>query len=69
MAKLPWGYQPWWAKGKRPPAINARVETASTSKFFRDVWRTGRMLVGADGWYEWMKDPVDPKKKQAYYIR
>lgn len=39
MAKLPWGYQPWWAKGKRPPAINARVETAATSKFFRDVWR------------------------------
>jgi putative SOS response-associated peptidase YedK len=69
MAKLPWGYQPWWAKGKRPPAINARVETASTSKFFRDVWRTGRMLVGADGWYEWVTDPADPKKKQPYYIR
>jgi putative SOS response-associated peptidase YedK len=27
------------------------------------------MSVGADGWYEWVKDPVDPKKKQAYYIR
>lgn len=69
MAKLPWGYQPWWAKGKRQPAINARVEAAATSKFFRDVWRTGRTLVGADGWYEWVKDPVNPKKKQPYYIR
>ncbi|WP_120993140.1 SOS response-associated peptidase family protein [Stutzerimonas urumqiensis] len=69
MAKLPWGYQPWWAAGKRPPAINARVETAATSKFFRDIWRTGRTLVAADGWYEWVKDPADPKKKQPYYIR
>ena len=69
MAKLPWGYQPWWAKGKRPPAINARVETAATSKFFKDIWRTGRTVVGADGWYEWVKEPVNQKKKQPYYIR
>ena len=69
MAKLPWGYQPFWAVGKRPPAINARVETAATSKFFRDVWTTGRTLVAADGWFEWVKDPDDPKKKQPYYIR
>lgn len=23
----------------------------------------------ADGWYEWVKDPDDPKKKQPYFIR
>jgi len=69
MARLPWGYQPFWAVGKRPPAINARVETAATSRFFRDIWATGRTLVAADGWYEWVKDPSDPKKKQPYYIR
>lgn len=62
MARLPWGYQPFWAAGKRPPAINARVETAATSRFFRDIWATGRTLVAADGWYEWVKDPSDPKK-------
>ncbi|WP_314408949.1 SOS response-associated peptidase family protein [Pseudomonas kuykendallii] len=68
-AKIPWGYEPFWAKGKRPPAINARVETAATSRFFRDVWRNGRCLVMADGWYEWVKDANDPKKKQPFYIR
>jgi len=55
--------------GKRPPAITARGETAATSRFFRDIWATGRTLVAADGWYEWVKDPSDPKKKQPYYIR
>lgn len=69
MAKVPWGYQPWWAKGKRPPAINARVETAASSKFFRDLWINGRTLVGADGWYEWVKDAKNPKMKQPYFIQ
>lgn len=69
LVRLPWGYQPFWARGKRPPAINARVETAATSRFFRDIWATGRTLVAADGWYEWVKDPADPTKKQPYYIR
>lgn len=63
-----WGYAPWWAQGKRPPAINARVETAATSKFFRDIWGTGRAIVPADGWYEWKKDEADPTIKQPYYI-
>lgn len=63
-----WGYAPFWAQGKRPPAINARVETAATSKFFRDIWRTGRAIVPADGWYEWKKDEANPKIKQPYLI-
>jgi len=63
-----WGYAPWWAQGKRPPAINARVETAATSKFFRDIWKAGRAIVPADGWFEWKKDEANPKIKQPYYI-
>lgn len=66
---VPWGYAPFWARGKRPPAINARVETAAMSKFFRDIWKTGRALVPADGWYEWKKDPDNPKVKQPYFIQ
>ncbi|TLX65052.1 hypothetical protein DN820_01690 [Stutzerimonas nosocomialis] len=65
---VPWGYAPFWAQGKRPPAINARVETAATSRFFRDVWAAGRAIVPADGWYEWKRHPDDPKVKQPYYI-
>lgn len=65
---LLWGYAPFWAKGKRPPPINARLETVATSRFFRNVWQTGRCVVPADGWYEWVADPAEPKRKQPYYI-
>ena len=64
-----WGWAPFWAKGKRPSPINARVETVTTGKFFKQLWPNGRALVMADGWYEWVKDPDDPKKKQPYFIR
>ena len=69
MEPVKWGYAPFWAQGKRPPAINARVETAATSKFFRDIWKTGRAIVPADGWYEWKKDDANPKIKQPYLIK
>lgn len=64
-----WGWAPFWAKGKRPDPINARVETVTTGKFFKQLWPNGRALVVADGWYEWFKDPDNPKKKQPYFIR
>ena len=65
---VPWGWEPFWATGKRPPAINARGETAATGKFFSAIWKTGRCLIPADGWYEWVKDADDPRQKQPYYI-
>jgi len=64
-----WGWAPFWAKGKRPDPINARVETVTTGKFFKQLWPNGRALVPSEGWFEWVKDPDDPKKKQPYYIR
>ena len=63
-----WGWAPFWAKGKRPDPINARVETVTTGKFFKQLWPDSRALVMADGWYEWVKDPDDPKKKQPFFI-
>jgi putative SOS response-associated peptidase YedK len=58
-----WGYAPgWWDK---PPLINARVETAATSRMFKPLWNHGRAIVFADGWYEWKKEG---DKKQPYYI-
>jgi putative SOS response-associated peptidase YedK len=64
-----WGWAPFWAKGKRPAPINARVETVTTGRFFKQLWPDGRVLVPSEGWFEWVKDPDDPKKKQPYYIR
>ncbi|WPO98087.1 SOS response-associated peptidase [Pseudomonas sp. HR96] len=69
LEQVRWGWEPFWAKGKRPPSINARSETVATSRFFKQLWPQGRVLVPANGWYEWVKDAQDPKKKQPYYIR
>ncbi|PBQ13096.1 hypothetical protein CCL08_23950 [Pseudomonas congelans] len=67
--KVRWGWEPFWAKGKRPAPINARVETVMTGKFFKELWPTGRAVAPANGWFEWVKDPDAPKKKQPYFIR
>jgi len=67
--KVRWGWSPFWAKGKRPDPINARVETVARGKFFKQLWPNGRAIAPANGWFEWVKDPADPKKKQPYYIR
>ncbi|WP_244813723.1 SOS response-associated peptidase [Caballeronia sp. Lep1P3] len=70
-----WGYCPPWAREKKlPQTINARVETASTSAYFRELWRKARVLVPADGWFEWRVEPRagDPAArpvKQPYFIR
>ena len=66
--RVKWGWSPAWAKGKRPDPINARAETAVTGKFFKALWPNGRALAPANGWFEWLADPADPKRKQPCYI-
>ncbi|WP_258190168.1 SOS response-associated peptidase [Stutzerimonas azotifigens] len=55
-------------RGRDPSAINAKVETAATTTFFRVVWKTDRAIVPPDGWYEWKQDEANPKIKQPYHI-
>ncbi|MBK4773186.1 MAG: SOS response-associated peptidase, partial [Pantoea sp. Morm] len=58
-----WGYGPeWWDK---PPLINARSETAATGRMFKPLWKHGRVIVPASGWFEWKKDG---DQKQPYFI-
>ncbi|WP_318393231.1 SOS response-associated peptidase [Enterobacter sp.] len=58
-----WGYAPgWWDK---PALINARVETAASSRMFKPLWQHGRAIVFADGWFEWKKEG---NRKQPYFI-
>jgi putative SOS response-associated peptidase YedK len=40
-----------------------------TGKFFKELWPHGRILAPANGWFERVKDPTDPKKKQPFFIR
>ncbi|MEH6389198.1 MULTISPECIES: SOS response-associated peptidase family protein [Pseudomonas] len=67
--QVKWGYAPAWAKERRAPAINARLETAASSRFWKAIWGIGRCLVPADGWFEWVADADDPRRKQPYYLR
>lgn len=64
--RLHWGYRPHWAQERGlPMAINARLEKAASGRFFAPLWRSGRVIVPADGWYEWTGKPGH---KQPWYI-
>lgn len=64
---LHWGYQPSWAASKKiPMSINARLETAATKPYFRSMFNSRRIIVPADGWYEWTGEKG---VKQPWYIR
>lgn len=62
---LHWGFLPYWADAKARKPINARVESAATSPYFRHAWKISRCVIPADGWYEWQ---VTPAGKQPYFI-
>ena len=61
-----WGLLPHWARdlSAKPMPINARSESAATHKSFSRLMgrASGRCLVIADGWYEWLR-PEDKKLK------
>ena len=49
-----WGYCPDWAREQHlPQTINARADAAPQARYFEQLWKTGRVLVPADGWFEW----------------
>lgn len=51
---LHWGYRSTWAEmsGKIPMAINTRLEKI-TNSYWRPLLKNGRIVVPANGWYEW----------------
>ena len=64
---MKWGLVPSWSKdpsiGNR--LINARSETAGEKPSFRSSFRRRRVLVPANGFYEWKKER---RGKQPYFI-
>lgn len=61
--RLFWGYKPEWYK--RSPVINARLDTILKKS---PMWRAllgKRVLVPADGWFEWTGETGD---KQPWFI-
>jgi putative SOS response-associated peptidase YedK len=65
MDRLFWGYGPAWYE--RPPVRNARLDKIlANSPFWRGPLTHGRVIVPADGWYEWTGEKGD---KQPWYIK
>jgi putative SOS response-associated peptidase YedK len=63
---MSWGYRtPDEAAGKRKPWINARVEKALTGRYFRHMFREGRVIIPGGGWCEWT---LENGKKQPWFI-
>ena len=62
-----WGLIPSWVKDTQElqHPINAKAETAAIKPMFRHAYRTSRVLVPADAFYEW----VPRNGKQPYLIR
>lgn len=61
--RLFWGYKPPWYK--RGPASNARLDTVLKGSPFWKPLLSKRIIVPADGWYEWTGEKGD---KQPWYI-
>lgn len=63
-----WGLVPSWVKdpAEIQQPINAKSETAALKPMFRHAYRTSRVLVPADAFYEWKPEAGG---KQPYLIR
>lgn len=60
-----WGFKPPHARDNddAPEPINARAEKVAGSPYFRDAFAHRRVVVPADGWYEWREEAG---RKQPY---
>ncbi|WGD38290.1 SOS response-associated peptidase [Lysinibacter sp. HNR] len=64
-----WSLIPSFAADKKLPypTFNARSETITTKRSFRDSVVNKRCLIPADGYYEWLTEP--DLSKRPFYIR
>ena len=61
--RLFWGYKPAWSK--RPPVSNARLDTVLKGSGFWKPLLTKRIVVPADGWFEWTGEKG---RRQPWFI-
>ena len=63
-----WGLVPRWSKDATAGGrlFNARSETVDTKASFRDAFRARRIIVPADGFYEWHLEKTG--RKQPHYF-
>jgi putative SOS response-associated peptidase YedK len=63
-----WGLIPSWAKDPAAGSrlFNARGETVATKSSFRSAFQSHRIIIPADGFYEWRKQNTG--SKQPHYF-
>jgi putative SOS response-associated peptidase YedK len=68
LGRYRWGLVPSWAKDPSMAnrTFNARAETVSSKPSFRSAFTARRLVVVADGFYEWRQGPGTGK--QPYYF-
>ncbi len=68
LAKCRWGFIPSWSKDPKIAykMINARAESVTEKPSFKGAFKSKRILIAADGFYEWQKKG---KTKTPVYIR
>ena len=65
-----WGLIPWWSKDAKSGSrlFNARSETVATKASFREAFKERRIIVPADGFYEWRKTKTGARQPH-YFVR
>jgi putative SOS response-associated peptidase YedK len=65
-----WGLVPWWSKDAKAGSrlFNARSETVATKASFREAFRERRIIVPADGFFEWRKTKTG-RREPHYFTR
>jgi putative SOS response-associated peptidase YedK len=67
LRRIHWGYRPRAKTRERAPyAVVAPVESAAHDGPFRALWQHGRVIVPADGWYEWRSKDG---RNRPYFVR
>ena len=63
-----WGLIPWWSKDTKGASrlINARRESVLTKSSFREAFEKRRIIVPADGFYEWRRTKSGGKQPHFF---
>lgn len=70
LTEFSWGLLPGFCDdpGQAARSFNARSETAASKPMYRNAFRSRRLLVPVDGFYEWASVPGE-SRKQPYFFR